>query len=106
MIQLNSNYMKPFSAHSGTVPKDFINPYNSQRERVGKTRRDHANGAHARLRENRAARAEYTGWCSSSASQTASTATASAKFPLSRCNGRKSRNLKPNRGRVSKQQAK
>ena len=85
------------------IDKDYKNPYNQDRIRVGKTRKDHNNNAHARARENRQARAEYTGWCSSSASQTANTASASAKFPLARCHGRKSRSLKPNRGRVSKQ---
>lgn len=84
------------------IDENYKNPYNQDRIRVSKTRMDHNNNAHARARENRQARAEYTGWCSSSASQTANTASASAKFPLHQCNGKKSRALKASKGRVAK----
>lgn len=63
-------------------------------KRVGKTHRDHKSGAWSRRRDNQQARAEYVQWCSSSSSATATTQAASAKFPLARCNGQKSRALK------------
>lgn len=65
---------------------------NTGRFRGGKTASQRGTESARKARQQE--RGEYTRWCSSSASATASTETASRQFPWGACNGKRIRRLR------------